>query len=129
MSAADLTRVRSFIAAEIGQYRMSRQLADHAAAWRALERAHIVSQRFFLPHLAAHWHMLGFALALGDAREAAGQLFRLMLVPLGSLTGRLPIGNTGRARVSAFRAMPLPDDLALPTWLATQRGKSNDDGA
>ena len=34
------------------------------------------------------------------------------LVPPGSLTGRLPMGNTGRARISAFRSMPVPADLA-----------------
>ena len=83
-----------------------------AAAWLALERAHILAQPYFVAHLASHWHMLGFALAVHDWREAAGQLFRLALVPLGSLTGRLPAGNTGRARVSAFRPMPMPADLA-----------------
>lgn len=64
--------------------------------------------------------MLGYALALGDGREAAGQLFRLALVPLGSLTGRLPVGNTGRARISAFKPMPIPSDLEA---LISQRDK------
>ena len=43
--------------------------------------------------------------------EAFGQLFRLALVPLGHLTGRLPAGNPGRATVSAFRPMPVRADL------------------
>ena len=38
---------------------------------------------------------------------------RLLLVPLGSLTGRLPAGNNGRARVSAFDPMPMPEGLAV----------------
>jgi len=100
------------IAAEMAQYRAARRDGDHSAAWNAVGRAHIVAQPFFAPHLSAHWHMLGFAIALRDWREAAGQLLRLALVPLGSLTGRLPVGNTGRARISAFRPMPVPPDLA-----------------
>ena len=30
----------------------------------------------------------------------------------GSATGRYPLGNTGRANVSATKPMPIPDDLA-----------------
>ena len=100
------------IAEEMGRYRASRRIMDDAAAWQALERAHILAQSYFTPHLISHWHMLDFALSLRDWREVAGQLFRLALVPLGSLTGRLPTGNTGRARISAFRPMPVPPDLA-----------------
>lgn len=112
MSALDRKSTDDLIEAEMVGYRFNRRTANDAAAWNALERAHILSQPYFVPHLASHWHMLRFALALRDWREAAGQLFRLALVPLGSLTGRLPIGNSGRARVNAFRAMPMPCDLA-----------------
>src|SRR3546814_13656885 len=47
----------------------------------------------------AHAGLCGGA---ADWREAAGQATRLFLIPLGSFTGRLPIGNSGRANVSAF---------------------------
>jgi hypothetical protein len=40
-----------------------------------------------------------------------GQLARLALAPLGALTGRMPWGNNGRSNVSAFKPMPIPDDL------------------
>lgn len=100
------------IADEMARYRAARRIMDDAAAWQALERAHILAQSYFAPHLASHWHMLDFAMRLRDWREVAGQLLRLALVPLGSLSGRLPIGNTGRARINAFRSMPVPSDLA-----------------
>lgn len=112
MTALSQEEAAQWIAAEMVQYRMARRTADHAAAWRALERAHILAQPYFAPHLRSHGHMLAFALTLRDWREAAGQLLRLLLVPAGSLTGRLPIGNTGRARISAFKPMPMPGDLA-----------------
>lgn len=102
----------ALICDEMMRYRASRRASDDVAAWRALERAHIIAQPYFFAHLASHWHMLRFALTLQDWREAAGQGIRLALVPLGSLTGRLPTGNIGRARVSAFQPMPLPADLA-----------------
>lgn len=55
--------------------------------------------------------MLAFAVQLRDWPEAAGQLLRLAIAPLGNLTGRLPTGNTGRSTVSAFTAMDIPSDL------------------
>lgn len=112
MSMLNRRDAAALIAAEMTQYRAARRDGDHPAAWNAIGRAHIVAQPFFALHLSAHWHMLGFAIALRDWREAAGQLLRLALVPLGSLTGRLPVGNTGRARISAFRPMPVSPDLA-----------------
>ena len=108
----DRHQAAGLIAAEMTHYRAARRAGDHPAAWRALERAHIVAQPYFGFHLSSHGHMLGFAVALGDWREAAGRIFRLALVPLGSLTGRLPAGNSGRARVSAFKPMTIPPDLA-----------------
>lgn len=55
--------------------------------------------------------MLAFAVGLRDWHEVAGQIVRLALAPLGALTGRVPIGNTGRSNVGAFQPMPVPDDL------------------
>jgi hypothetical protein len=56
--------------------------------------------------------MLRIALRKRDRREVVGQLLRLVLTPLGHLTGRLPQGSTGGANVSAFAPMALPEDLA-----------------
>lgn len=99
------------IADEMAAYRAARDVCDASAAWTALERAHILSQPYLGPHLANHWAKLGFALAQRDWREGVGQAVRLALAPLGSLTGRIPVGNTGRSNVSAFKPMPIPDDL------------------
>jgi hypothetical protein len=43
--------------------------------------------------------------------EVAGQLGRLAAAALVTGLGWLPHGNTGGADVSAFRRMPIPDDL------------------
>ena len=102
---------RRLIDVEMTQYKAARAGGNAASAWRHLERAHIISQPFLALHLDNHWAMLGFAWAKRDISELAGQIARLALAPLGSLTGRIPIGNTGRSNVSAFKPMPLPDDL------------------
>jgi hypothetical protein len=81
------------------------------AIWRYLQAAHIVGQLAFQPHLDTHARMLALACRTRDWGEAAGQLFRLLLVPLGHALGRLPVGNPGRATVNAFRPMPVPPAL------------------
>jgi hypothetical protein len=75
--------------------------------WQWLMAAHVVGQLDFKLHAHSHCLMLAFAVRTRDWPEAAGQLFRLALVPIGHLAHRLPAGNIGRATVNAFRPMPL----------------------
>jgi len=91
--------------------REARKRGDASAEWHHLERAHILSQPMLRPHLSNHAAMLSAAVRRRDAREVGGQLLRLLLAAPGSLTGRYPFGNTGGADVSAFRPMPVPEDL------------------
>lgn len=77
--------------------------------WQYLTAAHIVGQHHFGLHIDSHRVMLAFAARNGDWAEMGGQLFRLALVPIGHLTGKLPTGNIGRATVSAFAPMPLDE--------------------
>ncbi|AYQ27128.1 MULTISPECIES: DUF3703 domain-containing protein [unclassified Polaromonas] len=84
---------------------------DHELRWAWLMAAHIVGQQNSGLHWRSHIAMLRFALKTRDYPEAAGQLMRLSLVPLGHLAGRLPAGNHGRATVSAFTPMPVDPSL------------------
>lgn len=97
--------------AEIDGFRQARAGRDAVDAWHYLERAHILSQQVLRLHLHAHAVMLAFALSRREWREVRGQVLRLMLAPLGALLGRIPLGNTGRASVNAFRPMPIPEEL------------------
>jgi len=117
------TTLGAALDAEIAAYRAARRDGDAAAAWTALERAHILSQPTLRRHLRVHALMLGLALRTGDVREVAGQLARLALAPVGALTGRVPRGNTGRSNVSAFRPMPVPDDLRAPLASVAPAGR------
>ena len=81
-------------------------------AWLYLEAAHVVGQLHLKPHLQTHALMLGLAWRTRDWPEAAGQVLRLALVPLGHLSGRLPLGNPGRSTVNAFEPLPVRQELA-----------------
>ena len=54
--------------------------------------------------------MLKYGAALGMPREVVGQAVRIVAAALFSRIW-VPIGNTGRANVSALRPMPVPEDL------------------
>ena len=84
---------------------------DAAAAFASLERAHVLGQREFGPHLRVHLRMLSIAMSMRDWREVRGQVLRIALVPIGHLLARLPRGNTGAANVSAFAPMTIPPDI------------------
>ena len=103
---------RRVIADEMAAYRSALEEGDEDRAWHHLERVHIVSQPFLGPHLNSHGVMLQFAIKQRDWGEVLGQIVRIILAPIGALTGRLPVGNIGRSHVSAFAPMPIPADLA-----------------
>lgn len=81
-------------------------------AWTTLAEAHILSQPWATLHVRTHLEMLRLAVRSRDPREVVGQAIRVIVAAPGSLTGRYPIGNTGRSNVSMFEPMPVPDELA-----------------
>jgi hypothetical protein len=90
-------------------------------AWLYLEAAHVVGQLHIRPHLQTHAQMFNLSIRTRGWSEAVGQLFRLALVPLGHLSGRLPLGNPGRSTVSAFERLPVRPELA--ELIARARGR------
>jgi Protein of unknown function (DUF3703) len=103
--------MRSLLEAQLAAFRRARTAREDTAAWDALSRAHIVGQTDMLAHIRVHVMMLAYAVSRANMREVVGQIVRLFLAPLGNVTGRLPLGNSGRSDVSAFQPMPIPSDL------------------
>lgn len=103
--------VRAAFRAEMTAGRQRLAQGELAAAYHHFERAHILGQRYVWPHAESHWWLLRAGWRAQDRREVAGQLPRILAALLFSRLW-VPLGNTGRARVSAFRPMPLPADLA-----------------
>ncbi len=90
----------------------ARKADDALVRWRHLERAHIVSQPDPWLHTCNHAAMLVLAVRQRDRRETLGQVLRLIVAAPGSMSGRYPVGNTGRVTAGLMTPMPIPDDLA-----------------
>jgi hypothetical protein len=92
--------------------RAAARAGDLDEAWRRLETTHILSQPWAWPHVRSHVDMLRLAIRVRDRRECVGQVVRVLVAGPGSLTGKYPLGNTGRASVPATQPMPVPTELA-----------------
>lgn len=101
--------VRTALRAEL---EAARKAPDSESRWMHLERAHILSQPWAWPHVDVHGRMLGQALLERNRKEAIGQIIRLVVAGPGSLAGRYPEGNNGRATVRMTQPAPIPADLA-----------------
>jgi hypothetical protein len=102
------TPMRSTLADELAAARHAFDSGGNG--WRHLERAHVLSQPWALDHVRVHAAMLRRAWHERDGIELRGQLLRLVVAGPGSLVNRYPVGNNGRARVSATAPMPIGDD-------------------
>lgn len=105
--------VRAAYRATVADYTAARQRGDLTAAFAALERAHVLAQRYLIAHTVTHWRMLSVGWALRDRREVLGQLLRLVATVVGYVTGWIPRGNTGGANVSPLQPMPMTGDLEV----------------
>ena len=76
-----------------------------------LERAHVIGQKYVVPHVRSHWAMLKLEWRRRRPVAVVGQAVRIVLGGIGSAVGVLPDGNTGGSNVSMFRRMPVKDDL------------------
>lgn len=103
--------VRMAYRAAVADYTAARRTRDLNSAFAALERAHVLGQRYLVAHIATHIRMFRIGLARRDFREMAGQILRLIATIPGYLTGWVPKGNTGGANVSAIKPMSLDPEV------------------
>jgi len=110
----------------IAYARLVRGHADTAASglslqaqWEWLMAAHVVGQHDAGLHFDSHCRMLALARSTGDWREAAGQVLRIALLPLGHLLRRIPAGNIGRATVPVTQRMQPPETVQVLIDVAT----------
>ena len=96
---------------ELKRYKEFLLKGDLQAAWRYLERAHILGQPWAVEHTEVHWIMLMFGFKIKNWREILGQIPRLLVGGVKSFVGKIPVGNTGGANVPPLRPMEIPDDL------------------
>lgn len=119
--------IRERIDANLREARAARRHGDWDRCWQLLEDAHVLSQPWAWPHVRVHGAMFAAGFSRRDFREVRGQLFRLVVAGPGSAIGKYPVGNTGRASVSALRPMPIRPELAeiLDRAVSNDRGGSD----
>jgi len=88
-----------------------RRAGDLDAAFRHLERAHILGQQYVATHVGTHVAMLRIGVQRRDAREIVGQIVRIPAAVIASAFGVAPGGNTGGANVGFFTEREIPPDL------------------
>lgn len=115
------TEIRDTINRNLTEAREARMFKDFDRCWSLLEDSHVLSQPWAWLHVKVHGSMFVAAIVQRDVREVRGQLSRITVAGPGSLSGRYPTGNTGRARVPATQPMPIAGELAGVLQRAGQR--------
>jgi hypothetical protein len=103
--------VETRFAAEIAEARRLLDSGNLREAFEHLERAHVLGQRYIVPHVQTHWLMLRIGISRRSATEVLGQVARIVLGALGSAVGSVPIGNTGGTNISMFKRLPIDPEL------------------
>ncbi len=105
-------RIRAYVQVELNAAQAAEQAGEPLGAFRHLERAHVLGQGSTVQHVRVHLRMLAWGLRYRNAREVAGQVMRVIGAATKTWVGLVPHGNTGGANVSAFKPLPVPDELA-----------------
>ncbi len=113
-------RIAPFVEVELKNAKQARSAGDPLQEFNHLERAHVLGQESTYWHVKVHVLMLVWAIRNGSAREALGQVFRIIGAATKTAFGLVPQGNTGGANVSPVKKMPIAPDLAA----LIQRAKS-----
>lgn len=80
-------------------------------AWKHLERAHIIGQKYPFAHSYVHWKMLIFGCKIKNTKEILGQIPRLLFGGIKSFVGKIPVGNPGGANVPPLKSFPIDKEI------------------
>lgn len=114
-------RIASSVKSELANAKRAKSAGEPQQEFTHLERAHVLGQESTYWHVKVHVLMLVWATRNGSAREALGQIFRIIGATTKTAFGLVPQGNTGGANVSPFKKMPVSPELAA----LIQRAKSD----
>lgn len=104
-------KLKPYFNKELKDYQNEFNKGDLQAAWKHLERAHIIGQRYPFSHSFAHWKMLQFGFKIKNTKEIIGQIPRLVFGGVKSFVGKVPVGNPGGANVPPLKPFPIEQDI------------------
>lgn len=96
---------------ELEKFQTEYSIGNLKNAWRHLERAHIIGQKYPFVHTLVHWKMLQFGLKIKSGKEIFGQIPRLIFGGVKSFVGKIPLGNPGGANVPPLKPFPIEKEL------------------
>ena len=105
--------IKKYIDAEVLKAEKCVAENDLDAAFYHLERSHVLGQAITFQHTRVHWLMLKIGWKRRDLREVFGQILRIVGASTKTPFGIYPTGNTGGANISAFKKMPISEDLQV----------------
>ncbi len=104
-------KLKPYFQTELLNYKMELRQGNLQRAWKHLERAHIIGQRYPYHHSLVHWKMLQFGFKIKSSKEIVGQIPRLLIGGVKSFVGVIPEGNPGGANVPALKPFPIEEEL------------------
>lgn len=106
-------QLKPFYIEELKKYQLEFAHNDYHKAWKHLEKAHIIGQKYPIEHSFVHWKMLQFGFKLKNGKEIIGQIPRLLFGGIKSFVGKIPAGNPGGANVPPLKPFPIDEDLQM----------------
>ena len=103
--------LKPYFNTELEKYRAENISGNLRNAWRHLERAHIIGQKYPFAHTLVHWKMLQFAFKIKSGKEVFGQILRLIFGGVKSFVGKNPNGNPGGTNVPPLKSFPIEKEL------------------
>ncbi len=104
-------RLKPYFEQELKSYQIECLRGNLKKAWRHLERAHILGQKYPYAHSLVHFKMLQFGLMIKNWKEVLGQLPRLFFGGVKSFVGKIPLGNPGGSNVPPLESFPIDKEL------------------
>lgn len=104
-------KLEPFYILELERYQVEYLKGNLEKAWKHLERAHIIGQRYPFAHTKVHWKMVQFGFKMKNRKEILGQLPRLLFGGIKSFVGKVPVGNPGGSNVPALKSFPIEEEL------------------
>ena len=103
--------LKPFFQKELNDYKAAILHNDLHAAWRHLEKAHVIGQAYPYEHSYVHWKMFLFGVKIKNTKEIIGQIPRLLVGGVKSFVGKIPVGNTGGANVPPLKPLPIEEEI------------------
>ena len=104
-------KLKPYFDLELSKYQIEYLNGNLEIAWKHLERAHIIGQKYPYAHTLVHWKMLLFGFKIKNYKEIFGQIPRLLVGGVKSFVGKIPVGNPGGANVPALKSFAIEKDL------------------